>query len=75
MFEEALCDAIDLRRPNSADSASWDGAGRVVGRRGDPSGLEVRSIDERGVLEEPFSDWAAVEIAATKLENISAPRW
>ena len=55
-FEEALCDTIDLRRLDSADSASWDVAERAIERRGEPSALEGTSIDERGVLEEPFSD-------------------
>lgn len=73
ILEEALCDAIDLRRLDSADSARWDVAERVTERRGELSGLEATSNDERGEVEEPFSDWAAVEIAATKLENISAP--
>jgi len=62
-----------LRRLDIADSARWDVAERAIERRGEPSGLEAMSIDERGVLEGTFSDWAAVEIAATKLENMSAP--
>lgn len=61
-----------MRRLDIADSASWDVAERPIDRRGEPSGLEGKSIDERGVLEGEFSDCVAVEIAATKLENISA---
>lgn len=60
-----------MRRLDIADSASWDVAERPIDRRGEPSGLEGKSIDERGVLEGEISDCVAVEIAATKLENIS----